>query len=229
MEVREGKILIVEDEKDLARLIKYNLDKEGYQTLTANDGETGLIMLQSYRPDMIILDIMLPKLDGYDFLKIARKSHDTPVIILTAKKEEMDKILGLELGADDYVTKPFSIRELMARIKAIMRRASEKESRESFIRIGSLTVDLEKYEVSLKEKQVSLSPKEFEFLKCLLLARGKALTREQLLEKVWGYDESAEIDTRTIDQHIARLREKLGLEASRIITVKNIGYRFKTD
>lgn len=229
MGVREGKILIIEDEKDLARLIKYNLDKEGYQTFTANDGETGLTMLQSCRPDMIILDIMLPKLDGYDFLKIARKSHDTPVIILTAKKEEMDKILGLELGADDYVTKPFSIRELMARIKAIMRRASEKESRESFIRTGSLTVDLEKYEVSLKGKQVSLSPKEFEFLKCLLLARGKALTREQLLEKVWGYDESAEIDTRTIDQHIARLREKLGLEASRIITVKNIGYRFKTD
>ena len=149
--------------------------------------------------------------------------------MLTAKNTEVDKVLGLELGADDYVTKPFSVREVLARIKSILRRASGKDAGKPLLRAGGLEVDVERYETRVAGKSVALSPKEFELLICLLRAEGRAMSRDRLLEKVWGHDRSMEIDTATIDQHIARLRGKLGIEAGRIVTVKNVGYRLKTD
>ena len=217
------KILIVEDEKPLAKVLKYNLEKEGYRVLTAFDGKTGLEAFEKERPDLVILDVMLPKTDGFEFCKTIRQRSKIPIVMLTARKEEVDRILGLELGADDYITKPFSVREVMARLKAIFRRVLDKDAAASAVRMGNLEVDFEKYEVRVHGRPVQLSPKEFEFLKCLIAAGGRALTRDELLEKVWGYDKSMEIDTRTIDQHIARMREKLGPEAERIVTVKNVG------
>lgn len=221
------KILIVEDEKEIVKLLTYNFEKEGYQVLTASDGEAGLALAKSKRPQMIILDLMLPKVDGIEVCKQIRRDSQVPIIMLTAKKEETDRVLGLELGADDYVTKPFSVRELVARVKSLFRRSKEKAWETKLVQIGKLEVDLERYEVKLSGKLVELSSKEFTFLKILLSAQGKVLTRDQLLESVWGYEQASEIDTRTVDQHVARLRVKLGSEASRLATVKNIGYKFK--
>jgi len=223
------RILIIEDEKDILRLLKYNLEKENYIVLSASDGEAGLAMARAEKPDFIILDLMLPKLDGMQVCRAIRTEMQTPIIMLTAKKEEIDRIVGLELGADDYVTKPFSVRELMARIKSILRRTHPSARETGAFTAGALSVDFSRYTVQLKGKPVGLSSKEFEFLKILIQAKGKALTRDQLLEQVWGHDPSLEIDTRTIDQHIARLRDKLGPEAKRVITVKNVGYRFDTE
>jgi DNA-binding response OmpR family regulator len=223
------RILIVEDEKDIAKLLRYNLEKEGYETLSAADGETGLSLARQSKPDLIILDLMLPKMDGIEICRILRQESNVPIIMLTAKKEELDRILGLEIGADDYITKPFSVRELLARIKTILRRAQATDLPENTVQVGPLAIDFTRYTVTLKGKPVQLSTKEFEFLKILVQANGKVLSRDQLLERVWGYDRSFDIDTRTIDQHIARLRDKLGSEAERIITVKNIGYRFKRE
>jgi len=225
------KILVVEDDKDISRLLKYNLDKEGYRVSAALDGETGLALFRKERPDLVMLDVMVPKLDGFGFLKTVRQESKTPVLMLTARKDEVDRVLGLELGADDYVTKPFSVREVIARVKAILRRVGDQAQSPavSVLRAGELEVDVERYETRVKGKPVTLTSKEFEFLKCLIQAGGRAMSRDALLEKIWGYDRSMEIDTRTIDQHIARLREKLGSEASRIVTVKNVGYRLKLD
>ena len=223
------KILIVEDERTILKVLKYNLEKTGYSVSAAQDGESALATFRKEQPDLVILDIMLPKQDGFEVLKFLRRDSKVPVLMLTAKKEEMDRVLGFELGADDYVTKPFSVRELLGRVKAILRRLSDKGDDKSIVRAGSLEVDLERYEVKIKGKPASLSPKEFAFIKCLIQADGKALTRDQLLERVWGYDKSMEIDTNTIDQHIARLRDRLGPEAGRIVTVKNVGYRIKLD
>ncbi|MBI4249631.1 MAG: response regulator transcription factor [Elusimicrobia bacterium] len=223
------KILIVEDEKPLAKVLKYNLEKEGYRVLTVFDGKTGLEAFEKERPDLVILDVMLPKTDGFEVCKTIRQRSKIPIVMLTARKEEVDRILGLEFGADDYITKPFSVREVMARLKAIFRRVLDKDAAAAAVRMGNLEVDFEKYEVRVHGRPVQLSPKEFEFLKCLIAAGGRALTRDELLEKVWGYDKSMEIDTRTIDQHIARMREKLGLEAERVVTVKNVGYRIRQD
>ena len=225
------KILVVEDEKDIVRLLKYNLEKEEYRVFSAQDGEAGLALFRKERPDLVMLDVMVPKLDGFGFLKAVRQEAKTPVMMLTARKEEVDRVLGLELGADDYVTKPFSVREVLARIKAILRRVGDRGQSPAspVLRVGELEVDVERYETRVKGRPVSLTSKEFEFLKCLIQAGGRALSRDQLLEKIWGYDRSMEIDTRTIDQHIARLRDKLGPEAGRIVTVKNVGYRLKLD
>ena len=225
------KILVVEDDKDLSRLLKYNFDKEGYRVTVALDGETGMALFRKERPDMVLLDVMVPKLDGFGFLKAVRQDSKTPILMLTARKDEVDRILGLELGADDYVTKPFSVREVLARVKAILRRVGDQGQSPtvSVLRVGELEVDIERYETRVKGKDVTLTTKEFDFLKCLLQAGGRAMSRDQLLEKIWGYDRSMEIDTRTIDQHIARLREKLGVESGRIVTVKNVGYRLKLD
>ena len=219
------KVLIVEDEKDLVKLLKYNLEKEGYRVLAAHDGEAGLALFRKEKPELVILDVMLPKLDGFEFCKIVRQESKVPILMLTAKTEEVDRILGLELGADDYVTKPFSVREVAARVKAILRRFSDADGEKKFIRAGELEIDLERYVTQVDGRPVALSSKEFEFLKCLIAAKGRVLTRDQLLERVWGYDEALQIDTRTVDQHIARLREKLGGESRRIVTVKNVGYR----
>ena len=223
------KILIVEDEKPLIRVLKYNFEKDGYRVCSALDGEAGLEAFAKEKPDLVLLDVMLPKLDGFDFCRALRLRSKTPILMLTAKREEVDRVLGLELGADDYVTKPFSVREVLARVKAILRRVSERGSPTGLARAGDIEIDLERYEARVKGKPVALSAREFEFLKCLLQAQGRAMTRDQLLEKVWGHDRSMEIDARTVDQHIARLREKLGAESGRVVTVKNVGYRLKTD
>jgi len=220
------KILVIEDEKDIVRLLKYNLEKEGHVALSAHDGVAGLDLANKEKPDLIILDLMLPKLDGMEVCREIRKGSRVPIIMLTAKREELDRILGLELGADDYVTKPFSVRELMARVKTILRRSKPGIKEDQLFTAGQLQVDFSRYTVAVKGKPVALSSKEFEFLKILVSADGKALTRDQLLEQVWGHDPAFEIDTRTIDQHIARLRDKLGPESKRVITVKNVGYRF---
>lgn len=223
------KILIVEDEKPLVKLLKYNLEKEGYRVVSANDGETGLAAVPKEKPDLILLDVMLPKIDGFEFCKVLRKQFKTPILMLTAKKEEFDRVLGLELGADDYVTKPFSVREILARVKAVLRRTTDRAEPPALVRAGELEVDLDKHETRVKGKPIDLSFKEFEFLRCLLLSQGKAMTRDEILEKVWGYDRSMEIDTRTVDQHVKRIREKLGPEATRLVTIKNVGYRLKLD
>jgi DNA-binding response OmpR family regulator len=223
------RVLIIEDEKEIVRLLKYNLEKEGYAVLSASDGQAGLDLARQEKPDFVILDLMLPKMDGMQVCRAIRADLQVPILMLTAKKEEIDRIVGLELGADDYVTKPFSVRELLARIKSILRRTQPGEREAGSFVAGTLNVDFARYTVQIKGKPVALSSKEFEFLKILVLAKGKALTRDQLLEQVWGHDPSLEIDTRTIDQHIARLRDKLGSESKRVITVKNVGYRFDTN
>jgi DNA-binding response OmpR family regulator len=227
--VPQEKILIVEDDKDIVRLLKYNLEKEGFRVVVASDGEAGLVALRKERPELLILDVMIPKLDGFELLKMVRRESRAPVLMLTARKAEVDRVLGLELGADDYVTKPFGVRELLARVKALLRRSGPAEAAAAVIRAGGIELDVERYEVRVRGKTVALTSKEFEFLKLLLQAGGRVLTRDQILEKVWGYDQSMEIDTRTVDQHVARLREKLGLEAVRVATVKNVGYRIKPE
>ncbi len=223
------KILIIEDEKPLIKVLSYNLEKEGYRVFAATDGQTGLALFSKEKPALVLLDLMLPKIDGFEFCKTIRKSSQTPILILTARREEVDRILGLELGADDYVVKPFSVRELMARIKAILRRSSPPSQAGPLLRAGELEVDIERYVVRIKEKSLPLTSKEFELLKCLLEAQGRVLSRDQLLEKAWGHERGLELDTRTVDQHIKRLRDKLGSEAARLITVKNIGYRLGID
>lgn len=227
-----NKLLVVEDEKDLVRLIKYNFEKEGHKVVAAHDGESGLALARKEKPDLIILDIMLPKMDGLEFCRTIRGESQVPILFLTAKKSEVDRILGLKLGADDYVTKPFSVGELIARVEAVLRRsgaAAAKEPVAAVLRAGELEVDSERHEVRVKGKPATLTPKEFEFLRLLFRADGKVLSRDILLERIWGYDKSIEIDTRTVDQHIARLRKKLKSEGSRILTVTNAGYRIKLD
>ena len=223
------KILIVEDEDSVLDPLELLLSKEGFSIETARNGREGLDKFWKVSPDLVLLDIMLPEVSGTEVCRQIRAKSNVPIIMLTAKDTEVDKVVGLELGADDYVTKPYSVREVVARVKAILRRVSGAEEKKTFVRAGELEVDLERYVTTVKGASISLSSKEFEFLKCLIGAKGRVLTREQLLEQVWGYDNSFEIDTRTVDQHIARLREKLGPESGRVITVKNVGYRLKLD
>ena len=228
--MNKGKILIVEDEKDLVRLLQYNLENEGFKVLRAGDAEAGLTLLRKNNPDLVILDIMLPKMDGLEFCRVVRQETQVPIIFLTAKKSEMDRILGLKLGADDYITKPFSVGELVARVQAIFRRAAVPANgvaEKSLQTVGSIEVDPERHEVRVKGKLTQLTPKEFEFLLLLMKARGKVLSRDYLLEHIWGYKKSIDIDTRTVDQHIARLRRKLKAEAHRIVTVASFGYQIK--
>lgn len=223
------KILIVEDDRNIAKLLKFNLEKEGFSVGTASDGESGMAQLKKLKPDLLILDLMLPKVNGLEICKLVRQETNLPIIILTAKKEETDRVVGLELGADDYITKPFSMRELVARVKAVLRRGKERQADSGVLRIGKLEVDLERYEVKLNHAPLPLTSKEFELLKVFIKSQGKALTREALLESVWKYEQAAEMDTRTVDQHVRRLRQKLGSESARLITIKNVGYRFKLD
>jgi len=223
-------ILIVEDEKDIVKMLDYNLKKEGYKTLVAHDGEDALDMANTKLPDLILLDLMLPGLDGLEVcktLKAERKTASIPIIMLTAKSQESDKVVGLELGADDYVTKPFSPRELIARIKAVLRRMKEKDKLPEAIKIGELRIDFSKIAVTVKDKSVELTAKEFELLKTLIKAKGRVLSRDYLLDNIWGFDHAMEIQTRTVDVHIRTLRKKLKSEAKRIVTVKNYGYRFE--
>ena len=223
-------ILIVEDEKDIVKMLDYNLKKEGYKILVAHDGEDALDMANTKLPDLILLDLMLPGVDGLEVckeLKSERKTASIPVIMLTAKSQESDKIVGLELGADDYVTKPFSPRELIARIKAVLRRGKENDKLPEILKIGVLTMDFSKIALTVQDKLVELTSKEFELLKTLIKAKGRVLSRDFLLDNIWGFDHAMEIQTRTVDVHVRTLRKKLKSAAKYIVTVKNYGYRFE--
>ena len=225
------KILIVDDEKHIVEAIRYNLDKAGFRTLTAADGARALELAQRELPDLITLDVMLPELDGWEVCRLLRQDTRTtriPIIMLTVKGDEADKVVGLELGADDYLTKPFSPKELVARIKAVLRRTKPAASEEMLV-AGELQVDAGRHLVRVAGKPVELTAKEFELLRALLEAKGRVLTRDVLLDRVWGLEQSLEIETRTVDVHVGQLRKKLKGEAKRIITVKNAGYRFDTD
>jgi two-component system, OmpR family, alkaline phosphatase synthesis response regulator PhoP len=222
-------ILIVEDEKDIVKMIEYNLGREGFKTLSARDGETALSLAGKEHPDLILLDLMLPGMDGLEVCKTLKNESRTcaiPIIILTAKSQESDKIVGLELGADDYMTKPFSPRELIARIKAVLRRIKEKDKLPEVFKIGKLTVDFSKIRATIKGRPAELTAKEFELLKALIKANGRVLSREHLLNTIWGFDRAVEIETRTVDVHIGSLRKKLRSEGKRVVTVKNYGYSF---
>ncbi len=224
------KILLVEDEKDIIKMLEYNLKKEGFKVIDARDGEDALDMALREQPDIILLDLMLPGMDGLEVCKNLKKEPRTasiPVIMVTAKSQESDKIVGLELGADDYITKPFSPRELIARIKAVLRRANEKEKLPEVFQAADLRIDFSRIYVSVKDRAVELTAKEFELLKTLIKARGRVLSRDYLLDSIWGYDHAMEIQTRTVDVHIRTLRKKLKSAAKMVVTVKNYGYRFE--
>ncbi len=227
----KSKILIVDDEKNIVESIKYNLDKEGFRTLVARDGAQALELARRELPDLILLDWMLPEVDGLEVCRLLKQDTKTthiPIVMLTVKSDETDKVLGLEMGADDYVTKPFSSRELVARIKAILRRMHAPVPAEIF-QLEDLRVDWGKHLVFVKGKSVALTSKEFTLLKALIEAHGRVLSRERLLENVWGYERSVEIETRTVDLHVSQLRKKLKPLSNRLLTVKNAGYRFVID
>jgi len=223
-----AEILIIEDEKDIVEAIEYNLKNEGFGVRKAFDGFNGQRQAKESLPDLIILDLMLPGVGGIEVCKTLKKGEKTaniPIIILTAKGEEMDRVLGLELGADDYITKPFSMRELIARIKMILKRAGKKEVEyKPVIKFGDLEIDREKYLVKVAGKAVELTAKEFHLLEYLAQNREKVFSREKLLDAVWGI--SAEIETRTVDVHIRRLREKLGRAGRHLVTLRGVGYKF---
>ncbi len=228
------KILIVEDEPAIHELVKYNLQKEGYVVLSAYDGSAGADLARDQKPDLILLDMMLPKMDGMEVCKTLKSNTRTsgiPIIMVTAKSEETDKVLGLEMGADDYLAKPFGVRELLARIKAVLRRQKRSGSSggKEVFHLGGLVLDDGKHEATFKGKELYLTSKEYDLLKALLEADGRVLSREQLLDQVWGYQHAENIETRTIDMHVGQLRKKLKSEADRIITIKNVGYRIEPD
>ncbi|WP_085993821.1 response regulator YycF [Oceanobacillus senegalensis] len=222
------KILVVDDEQPIADILKFNLEKEGYQVICANDGDEAVKLADSEKPDLILLDIMLPNKDGNEVLREVRKTQTMPIIMLTAKDSEIDKVLGLELGADDYVTKPFSNRELIARVKANLRRQQvpEEPAKESSdIEIGNLTIHPDAYVVSRDGAQIELTHREFELLYYLARHIGQVMTREHLLETVWGYDYFG--DVRTVDVTVRRLREKIEENPSNptwIVTRRGVGY-----
>lgn len=240
-------ILIVDDEKMIINLLTHNLTREGYNVIEAKDGLEAIDIAQEQKPDLILLDIMLPKLDGLSVCKRIKNMMNVPILMVTAKDEELDKILGLELGADDYITKPFSVRELLARIKANLRKADvisniEKENsaskeneetpelkRTNIIKVGVLTLDLDRFEVMVNDKVVDLTLREFEVLKFLASDPGQVITRETLLEKVWGYEYYGDI--RTVDVTVRRIREKIEKDTSNpkiLVTKRGVGYYIAT-
>ncbi len=224
------KILVVDDEEHIAELISYNLTSNGYKVITANNGNDAVKLAVEEKPNLILLDLMIPGKDGYDVCKDVRSNSEirnTPIIMLTAKSEEIDKILGLELGADDYITKPFSVRELLARVKAVLRRFSISEPESNVLVFGNLTADFDKREILVNDKKLDLTLKEFELLEILIRNKGKILTRDTLLDKIWGYEYIGE--TRTVDVHIRYLRKKIELDDKNpklIETIRGVGYRF---
>lgn len=230
------KILIVEDDEILLDALKYNLTKESYEVVTAMDGAQALEVARTEQPELIILDVMLPELDGFEVCRILRKEMTVPILMLTAKIEEIDKVVGLEIGADDYMTKPFSLRELLARLKAMLRRqemlkgkaVSGEEAAPATLKVDGLSIDFARHQVFMGDSALDLSPKEFELLAFLAKNKGLAFTRESLLEKIWGYDYTG--DTRTVDVHIRWLRRKVEADPAHpqlLLTVRGLGYKFK--
>lgn len=223
------KVLVVDDEKTLVKALTFNLEKEGYEVVAAYDGEEALKQIESNDPDIVILDLMLPGLDGFEVCRRVRKNLDIPIIMLTAKGDDIDKILGLELGADDYITKPFNPRELLARIKAILRRTdSQSSTLKNLIKVQDLQIDLYQHKVRVKGNEIDLTSKEFALLNLLATNPGRVYSREQLLEQIWGYNYYG--DARTVDVHIRHLREKLESDPSNpryILTVWGTGYKFR--
>lgn len=226
------KILIIEDEHSIATLLSYNLVQAGFETIVANDGKEGYELALSEKPSLIVLDLMLPSMDGVEVCKSLRQQKvNTPIIMLTAKDDEFDKVLGLELGADDYMTKPFSPREVVARIKAVLRRsdgAPVSQEETSSLKLGNLNVFPDRFEVFLNEKQLEFTPKEFELLVYLMENKNRVLTRDQLLSAVWKYDFAG--DTRIVDVHISHLREKIEENSRKplfIKTIRGLGYKFE--
>jgi two-component system OmpR family response regulator len=230
------KILVVDDERVLAETIGYNLRREGYAAIAAHDGQEALQVARRERPDAIILDVMLPKLDGFDVCRTLRQETPIPILMLTAREDEIDKVLGLEIGADDYLTKPFSMRELLARVKALLRRGEmlqvARDERaivetEPPVEVGPLRIDPGQHRATWRARPLDLKPKEFDLLLFLARNQGAALSRDILLERVWGYEYP--IDTRTVDVHVRWLREKIEEDPSRPVhlqTVRGLGYRF---
>jgi two-component system alkaline phosphatase synthesis response regulator PhoP len=227
-----GRVLVVEDERDVAELIRYNLGKEGYDVVVTGSGTDAVKQAREARPDIVLLDIMVPHLNGWEVCRRLKQDADTraiPVIMVTGRVEEGDKILGFEMGADDYVTKPFSPRELVARVRAVVRRGrGDNGERKAHVRVGDLEIDRHRFEVRLKGKAVELTPKEFEVLAILAASPGRVFGREELLDAVWGHD--GFVEPRTVDVHVARLRAKFTaarLPPPGIETVRGVGYRFR--
>lgn len=230
------KILVVDDEIALIETLSYNLKKQGYEVITAGDGITALGLVRAEKPDLIILDLMLPGMDGLEVCRILRQEQNTPVLMLTARDDEIDRVVGLEVGADDYLTKPFSMRELIARVKAMLRRVrmmreevlSSQTEASNILRFDNLSLDLDRRELRIDDIVVSLKPKEYELLVYFTRNPKRAISRDTLLEKVWGWDYSGE--SRTVDVHVRWLREKIEQDPQnpiRIVTVRGAGYRFE--
>ncbi len=231
-----SKVLIVEDDRTLLEVLQYNLAREGYDVLTAADGAAGLEAARSDKPDLVILDVMLPKMDGYEVCRILRRETTVPIMMLTAKTEETDRVVGLEVGADDYVTKPFSMRELMARVRAMLRRTEmmKKEAESGALapapclKAGDLEIDTARHTVFRSGVAVELSRMEFALLEFLARNQGQVFSRDHLLEKVWGYDFAG--DTRTVDVHVSWLRHKIETDPAHpehLVTVRGVGYKFE--
>jgi DNA-binding response OmpR family regulator len=220
-------VLVVDDEPTLVATLKYNLEREGYRVVSAGDGEKAITLARSERPDLMILDLMLPAVDGLEVCRILRREMTLPILMLTARVGEVDKVVGLEIGADDYVTKPFSTRELLARIRALLRRTTTPADEEVLVS-GDLRIDMKRREVTRNDRPVELKPKEMELLIYFMRNKGRAFTREQLLREVWGYDFYG--DSRTVDVHVSWLRQKIEEQPGkpvRILTVRGVGYRFE--
>lgn len=227
-EYMAARVLVVEDEEDIATLIRHNLETEGYRVEVCGDGIAAVQAVRREPPDLVLLDIMLPGMDGKEVCQAIRRDHDLPIIIVSAKGTELDKVIGLELGADDYIAKPFGVLELVARVRSAIRRASGvSASRAQVLRGGEITLDKSRHEVTLKESPVELRPKEFALLELLLANKGRVMDRNTILERVWGEDEY--IDHGTVDVHIRRLREKIEPAPDKpvhVLTVRGIGYKF---
>jgi DNA-binding response OmpR family regulator len=231
----QKKILVVEDDAPIREALTYNLGREGYEVHAVGDGVAALKAARSAPPDLVVLDLMLPELDGFDVTRTLRKESNVPILMLTARDDEIDRVLGLELGADDYLTKPFSMRELLARVKAMLRRAKIGEAEAAapkaenqLLASGNLEIDLTRHEAHLDGKVLELKPKEFDVLLFLMRNRGQAFSRDQLLERVWGWEFSG--GSRTVDVHVRWLRSKIEKDPEqpiRIITVRGLGYRFE--
>lgn len=222
------RVVVVEDEEDIARLIKFNLETEGYAVEVCEDGVKALDAVRREPPDLMLLDVMLPLIDGKDVCRAIRKNHDFPIIMVSARASEIDKVIGLEMGADDYISKPFSVMELIARVRSALRRsAGETKAKSEVLKGGDVVLDRARHMVKVKNLQVDLRPKEFALLDILLANKGRVLGRQMLLERVWGEDEY--IDQGTIDVHIRRLREKIEEHPDKpkyVLTVRGIGYKF---